>query len=223
MKFPIETFIFPSKLSFFPRKTSIFPLKLLFSHEHLPSEHGFCAKLSLQIFPRITKTAPFGGTRGSFFSQQGTMVQPIETFQSLMIPVGNFSHRIELADDFQYRGASPQALTQQILGDLQKGVIPNKATSALKGIMLSNLVGPKKAAGLGDKTQKYGEGMRKATAAYSKVSGEVKTLSGYSSNALPKAFPEFSILMLSSASGKPTPALLQLDLRPALMEAVRSH
>ena len=52
---------------------------------------------------------------------------------------------------------------------------------------------------------------------------EVSGLRGYSLNAVGAAFPELALIFLTSSSGKPTPALQQLALRPSLRDALRSR
>ena len=149
----------------------------------------------------------------------------IDSFQAL-------TRAIEAADipsvaipaEWHYLGANPAVLRQHIRVGLNSAPAPKDSSmDLLRMSILVHLLGTRKAEGLGSKESKYSESVSKAVKAQAKASGKFKTLQGYSLNAASSALPELGVIFLSSSTGKPTPSLQQLNLRPGLRMALRAR
>lgn len=149
---------------------------------------------------------------------------PIETWDALVAAISaEDAPTFSLPDDWCYQGASPDDLRAYAARELS-GVGPKEAATALiRASILIQILGTRKSTDLGEKKAKFKEGVQKAVMANKTSQKEVSGLRGYSLNAVGAAFPELALIFLTSSSGKPTPALQQLALRPSLRDALRSR
>ena len=96
----------------------------------------------------------------------------INSFDELVaaITAADASLQMHVSDDFAYSGASPGAVRTHLLAELSKPAadISDRTAGALRGILLSTLIGPKKSIGLGTKASKFGKGLQAATQTYAR-------------------------------------------------------